>query len=462
MKPAILVVVLAVLLCAHFAFAQAGLEAIRPLMDITQADVDAVDPDRIIPLGELPDYEYRYWYGLHILARFQVFPVWSPDGDAVYITATNSIWRVPVSTGQPEMVADFYMQYEGKYFQSMLGYIFNFGPDSNELLYASTEIDEDYGTIVDFTWDEDGVINGAHIGNHRRVLYAVDVETGQKRLVDYDVLNRVYSETGRYYAYLMWGSVTGPLYIVDTLTDNIIELPCSFATCAFTPNERYLIAAYDDDESGLVQINLETGENTILFEDGTYETRPHSMNGITNNGEWVIYSKLHSIEAYNLYTGETRPLLSLTEDINISSAGNLSPDNRTIAFAVSSPNSTEIDDTKVYLLDIDLPLSNYDDPLAVSEKSPASFALQGNYPNPFNPTTTIGFTLAEPGAVCLTIYSATGQAVRQLINGQMAPGRHSLVWDGRDDAGNPVAAGMYVSCLVAGVQTATGRMMLIK
>ena len=116
---------------------------------------------------------------------------------------------------------------------------------------------------------------------------------------------------------------------------------------------------------------------------------------------------------------------------------------------------------ETYILDFDRETMK-EFPVDVSEESPASFALQGNYPNPFKPTTTIGFTLAEPGAVSLKIFSVTGQAVREFKNGQMAPGRHSIVWDGRDDAGNPVAAGMYISRLVTGGQTATGRMMLIK
>ena len=101
-------------------------------------------------------------------------------------------------------------------------------------------------------------------------------------------------------------------------------------------------------------------------------------------------------------------------------------------------------------------------PTAVAEALPAGFALTGNYPNPFNPSTTISFTLPSSGAAALSIYSITGQKIRDLVNGPLSAGAHSVAWDGLDDSGKAVSSGVYLSRLVQGNLTATGRMLLAK
>ena len=74
---------------------------------------------------------------------------------------------------------------------------------------------------------------------------------------------------------------------------------------------------------------------------------------------------------------------------------------------------------------------------------PVNSYLGDNYPNPFNPTTTISFGLKEAGNVRITIFNARGQVVRGLFNGEMPAGTHSLVWNGLDNSGRPLASGVY-------------------
>ena len=74
---------------------------------------------------------------------------------------------------------------------------------------------------------------------------------------------------------------------------------------------------------------------------------------------------------------------------------------------------------------------------------PKSFALYQNVPNPFNPTTTIGFDLPKLARVTLSIYDVTGTLINTLVDGEMAPGRKSIRWDGRDTGGLGVASGVY-------------------
>ena len=92
-------------------------------------------------------------------------------------------------------------------------------------------------------------------------------------------------------------------------------------------------------------------------------------------------------------------------------------------------------------------------PVSVAESGesvPADYRLLGNYPNPFNPSTTIRYTLAGSSEVTLAIYNLRGESVRTLVNGFQAAGEQSAVWNGKDDAGEAVASGVYVVRLLAG------------
>ncbi|RMI14695.1 MAG: T9SS C-terminal target domain-containing protein [Calditrichaeota bacterium] len=90
-------------------------------------------------------------------------------------------------------------------------------------------------------------------------------------------------------------------------------------------------------------------------------------------------------------------------------------------------------------------------------------ALEQNYPNPFNPTTNFRFQIAEFGFVELRIYDLMGRAVRTLIQEKLPPGRYEVQWDGTDEAGNPVAGGVYLYRLKAGNRwRQTRKMVLIR
>jgi len=97
-----------------------------------------------------------------------------------------------------------------------------------------------------------------------------------------------------------------------------------------------------------------------------------------------------------------------------------------------------------------------------TEDIPFKTALIGNYPNPFNPSTTISFTLAQSENVKLSIYNVKGQVVKTLINSQQEAGRHSVVWNGDDDYLNKVASGIYFYRLETSAGRQTKRMILMK
>jgi uncharacterized delta-60 repeat protein len=72
-----------------------------------------------------------------------------------------------------------------------------------------------------------------------------------------------------------------------------------------------------------------------------------------------------------------------------------------------------------------------------------NYGLAQNYPNPFNPSTMISFALPEVGKVTVKVYNETGQLVHTLVAGELAAGRHQLTWNGRNQLGHTVAAGVY-------------------
>lgn len=98
-----------------------------------------------------------------------------------------------------------------------------------------------------------------------------------------------------------------------------------------------------------------------------------------------------------------------------------------------------------------------------SAAGPVRARLLGNFPNPFNPTTTIVYELSSPAAVRLAVYDVAGRLVRTLDHGTLqSAGRHDVRWDGRDDQGRGVASGMYVYRLDGGQAQQAGRMLLVK
>ncbi|OQB35362.1 MAG: flagellar basal body rod modification protein [Candidatus Latescibacteria bacterium ADurb.Bin168] len=91
--------------------------------------------------------------------------------------------------------------------------------------------------------------------------------------------------------------------------------------------------------------------------------------------------------------------------------------------------------------------------------TPAQVALSVS-PNPFNPRCTIGFGCPEPAHVRLAVYTVTGQFVRELAAGRRDTGNYSVVWDGRDQSGAPMASGVYLVRLDAGSSRKLARVVL--
>ncbi len=98
----------------------------------------------------------------------------------------------------------------------------------------------------------------------------------------------------------------------------------------------------------------------------------------------------------------------------------------------------------------------------VTDEIPIKFNLELNCPNPFNPLTTIAFSVKEAGVVQLSIYNLHGQEVRTLINGNRNAGFHSMNWDGKDERDQIVPSGVYLYKLRVNGFAQTRKMIFMK
>jgi len=126
-----------------------------------------------------------------------------------------------------------------------------------------------------------------------------------------------------------------------------------------------------------------------------------------------------------------------------------------VATSIIDPVGTDV--LRRWILSLGMPTA-----ITESLSRPQQTQLLGNYPNPFNPQTSIRYTTATQGVVELTIYDINGRRVRVLSALTRPPGEYVSHWDGRDEAGRSVASGVYVVRLRQADVTQSHRLTLLK
>ena len=96
-----------------------------------------------------------------------------------------------------------------------------------------------------------------------------------------------------------------------------------------------------------------------------------------------------------------------------------------------------------------------------STNIPEQFILYPNYPNPFNPVTTIRYDLPDDAHVTLTIHDLMGREIVTLVDGPRTAGSRSTQWNARDEQGRAVSAGLYLYTIRAGQYSQTNKMVLL-
>lgn len=142
-----------------------------------------------------------------------------------------------------------------------------------------------------------------------------------------------------------------------------------------------------------------------------------------------------------------------------------------IAYSVTPEfNDSNVPEENIYIIYAVDYAGNRSEPLisplitnGISENlNPVSYALQQNYPNPFNPSTTIKYQLPEITHVSLVVINILGQKVRTLFSGVQDAGYKSVLWDGKDGAGNMLPSGLYFYQLRTKNYNKIMRMLLLK
>ncbi len=134
-------------------------------------------------------------------------------------------------------------------------------------------------------------------------------------------------------------------------------------------------------------------------------------------------------------------------------------DDYTWGSSIMSPPIGQNDGGRVMYCELEFvfPVSTND-----STVPPVATLLKPNFPNPFNPSTTIIYTMPQTGNANLSIYNLKGQLVKTLVSGAVNVGEHRVVWNGTDNSGQSVSSGVYFYRLNANGRVETRKMMLVK
>ncbi len=129
-----------------------------------------------------------------------------------------------------------------------------------------------------------------------------------------------------------------------------------------------------------------------------------------------------------------------------------------VAFVQDLDTKEVIQAQKVSLVDLEAP------PVSISENlsTPVQTTLNSIYPNPFNPETTISYSLNQSSKVRLEVYNVKGQLVKTLLDTQMPAGNHNLTWQGNDNRGNNVSSGIYYIRMSSDNFSTSRKVMLLK
>jgi flagellar hook assembly protein FlgD len=93
---------------------------------------------------------------------------------------------------------------------------------------------------------------------------------------------------------------------------------------------------------------------------------------------------------------------------------------------------------------------------------PLEFRLEQNFPNPFNPETTLRYQLAKRSNVTMEVFNMLGQKVRTLVNDVQSTGVYAVTWNARSDDDRPVASGVYLCRLRADESSAVRKLVLVR
>jgi len=193
-------------------------------------------------------------------------------------------------------------------------------------------------------------------------------------------------------------------------------------------------------ELHVIGVPVITAADSLVFDTIAVNTQDSRMFYIFNQGNASLV--VHNVVSTNSFftvdsTAFSIPANDSTDVIVTFAPTTVGLHSGWLNFISNDPNT---DTLRVYV-------EGFADPgvgIAGDQALPQHFAVSRNYPNPFNPSTTISYQLPRMAEVSLIIYNVLGQRVRTLVQGQKSTGYYQAVWDGRNDAGLTVGSGIYI------------------
>ncbi|MFQ5602664.1 MAG: T9SS type A sorting domain-containing protein [bacterium] len=199
-----------------------------------------------------------------------------------------------------------------------------------------------------------------------------------------------------------------------------------------------IIALLLGDDSVLDSLDVQ------LFGDAWYN--PNQFVGVQ-----LANLDLFSIFANLLFAGDPQALLPFFQDVP----------GEAMQVTVTSPGLATGKDFKLPAVDLGGLLTDVDESPGVVG-APERFQLAQNYPNPFNPSTVINYTVPQAATIQLHVYNLLGQRIRSLFDGHRLAGEYKVQWDGRNERGEQVAAGIYFLRMETDKLTISRKMLLVK
>ena len=322
--------------------------------------------------------------------------------------------------------------------------ILSIGPDGSVWIGTDSELrrfDGSYWNVENVDKPADSVITALAVGQDGKPRIGLTSGSAFQVILPDTTISGKAGVTDEYYFFETWKFVTlveGPyndFYGVLQFSQYHVPMPiCSLYR--FHDGQAILLEEMSGWFTGLVSYHDETlwgGLGSFLTNDGPGGGGLYNLN-VKSDGNFSFHQYGYS-----------------TASVSVSTNG-------TVWAGVASSTYVNPESLTRY----GEPLSNETVITSVSDAVPAPVSVLTNHPNPFNPSTTITFSLPAPGKASLTVYDITGRKVRTLFSERMAAGSHSVLWDGRDDSGRAVSSGVYLSRLTTEKNTAVGRMLLLK
>jgi len=185
----------------------------RKLITLSEEYVESFRPDSERPVpGTKPDEEWEQYYALRDACQ-QSCPVWSPDGSLIAFIGTDSVYIAPANPALPAEAriptklwdgGTFYEYQGNQYYINTSGSVGSlcFSPDGQEVLFDTHIIDEARGTVVTLQVNEEGYLSGHSIQDAIPVIRAVDIHTGETRIVEDNAKEPQFSRDGRYFSFM--------------------------------------------------------------------------------------------------------------------------------------------------------------------------------------------------------------------------------------------------------------------